>query len=139
MPIVQRDKAANEWQILKAQLEAEDEGALAPVGWGTSSSSSRPAAACPPGGLDAIPHDDSGGGSSLSVADADCIDMPTVPCTQGHREIVPEYELPFSAMVARPVGKAEIRTSPAAQQALQKEWDKLRKAVCWNENGVREC
>jgi len=41
-------------------------------------------------------------------------------------------------MVARPVGKAEIRTSPAAQQALQKEWDKLRKAGCWDEGGVRE-
>jgi len=132
MPIVQRDKAANEWQILRAQLEAEEEDQPLPAGWGTSSSSSRPAAACHSGGLENTPLDN-GGGSSLDTSELDGVEMPTAPQSQGHRDIVPECELPFSAMVARPVGKAEIRTSPAAQQALQKEWDKLRRAECWDE------
>ena len=40
--------------------------------------------------------------------------------------------------MARPVNKAEVRVTPAAQAALQKEWDKLRAAGCWDESGVRE-
>ena len=42
-----------------------------------------------------------------------------------HLPILPAHELPFSAFVARPVNKAEVRSTPATQQALQKEWDKL--------------
>ena len=64
--------------------------------------------------------------------------MPTMPCEGVRRTTVPDHDLPFSAVVARPVNKAEVRTTPAAQQALQKEWDKLRAAGCWNESGVRE-
>ena len=61
-----------------------------------------------------------------------------MPCESIHRPIIPEHELPFSAVVARPVNKTEVRSTPAAQLALQKEWDKLRAAGCWDEASVRE-
>ena len=64
--------------------------------------------------------------------------MPTMPCTNEHRPHIVDVELPFSAAVARPVGKAEIRSTPAAQEALLKEWTKLRQAGCWDESKVRE-
>src|SRR5665648_49383 len=47
----------------------------------------------------------------------------------------------YSAMVARPVGKKEIQETREAQDALQKEWDKLRKVGkngCWDEDRVME-
>jgi hypothetical protein len=59
-------------------------------------------------------------------------------CANVHRDRITEHDLPFSALVARPVNKAEVRVTPAAQVALQKEWDKLRAAGCWDESGVRE-
>jgi hypothetical protein len=46
--------------------------------------------------------------------------------------------IPYSAFVARPVSKKEIQSSAEAQKALQKEWDKLRTAGCWDESQVRE-
>ena len=46
--------------------------------------------------------------------------------------------MPFSALVARLVNKAEVRSTPAAQAALQKDSDKVRAARCWDESGVRE-
>jgi hypothetical protein len=61
-----------------------------------------------------------------------------MPCTNVHRPHVNERELPFSAAVARPVSKAEIRSTLAAQEALLKEWTKLRQAGCWDEAKVRE-
>jgi hypothetical protein len=64
--------------------------------------------------------------------------MPTVPCSHEHRPHVVEHELPFSALVARPVSKAEVKTNPKAQEALQKEWDRLRMAGCWDESKVVE-
>jgi hypothetical protein len=45
---------------------------------------------------------------------------------------------PFSALVARSVGMKEIATNKKALDAVLKEWDKLRKAGCWDESLVRE-
>ena len=104
------------------RLEAAEAAAQnAPPNASSSSSSSaaKPAALC------------------AGAADDD-VSMPTMPCEGVHRTLIPDHDLPFSAVVARPVNKAEVRTTPAAQQALQKEWDKLRAAGCWNESGVRE-
>ena len=42
------------------------------------------------------------------------------------------------ALVARPVGKAERLTSRGAQEALRREWDRLRASKCWDEDVVRE-
>ena len=86
-----------------------------------------------------------GGGSSSSIglpavasANETAPPMPTMPCTHEHRPHEAEHELPFSALVARPVSKAEIRSSSEAQAALKKEWDRLRAAGCWDESKVRE-
>ena len=62
--------------------------------------------------------------------------MPVRPYTPVHREKIPDCAPSYPACVARPVGKKEIRDTPAAQAALLKEWDKLRKAGCWDESRV---
>ena len=41
-------------------------------------------------------------------------------------------------MVARPVGKKEIEAQPKAQEAVQKEWQRLRDKRVWDESSVRE-
>ncbi len=43
-----------------------------------------------------------------------------------------------NAMVARPVGKSEIRAQPEARKACKAEWDRLRKIRTWEEDKVRE-
>ena len=63
-----------------------------------------------------------------------------VPAPTGdhpHQERLPEYPWPINACVARPVGKKEIQENPKAKAALQKEWDRLRQAGCWDETKVR--
>ena len=63
-----------------------------------------------------------------------------VPAPEGdqpHQERLPEYPWPVNACVARPVGKKEIQENPKAKAALQKEWDRLRQAGCWDETKVR--
>ena len=55
-----------------------------------------------------------------------------------HRTKIPDFVYPFNACVARPVNRREVAKTPAARAALQKEWDKLRKAGCWDESKVRE-
>ena len=45
---------------------------------------------------------------------------------------------PSAALVARPVHKPEVRQTPAAQAALQKEWQRLREIKCWDEARVEE-
>jgi len=64
--------------------------------------------------------------------------MPVVHHVDSHRVKSSCDILPFSACVARPVTKTEVARTPAAQAALQKEWDRLRAAGCWNESVVRE-
>ena len=70
--------------------------------------------------------------------DEDVPRMPVAPCTYEHRERVPLHELPYSALVARAVGKAEARGSPEAQAALLSEWARLRAAGVWDESKVCE-
>ena len=55
-----------------------------------------------------------------------------------HRDRRQAKELLFSACVARTVNKAEVRTNTKAQQALLKEWDKLRVANTWDVKRVQE-
>ena len=42
-----------------------------------------------------------------------------------------------SAMVARPVPKAEMKLKPAAEEAVAIEWTKLRNVDCWEETVPR--
>ena len=49
-----------------------------------------------------------------------------------HRQKIGPHNWPFNACVARPVGKAEIAANPAAQAALDKEWDRLRVKKVWD-------
>ena len=70
-------------------------------------------------------------------------DAPVFPrvktgANSSHRQKVPEFDFPFSALVARPVGKKEIASEPTAQAALDAEWTKLVKARVWDANAPRE-
>ena len=59
--------------------------------------------------------------------------MPTfVNKAKSHRPLIPDHQYPFNSFVARPVGKQEIAKTPAAQRALDIEWDKLFKAGVWS-------
>ena len=47
----------------------------------------------------------------------------------------------YSAVVARPVGKAELQSTPKAQEAMKHEWDRLndqKKRQVWDLSTVRE-
>jgi hypothetical protein len=63
-----------------------------------------------------------------------------------HRQKIPEHSLPFAACVARPVSKSEVATNPAAQKAMDVEFEKLRTKThpklkvpgCWDEKLVEE-
>ena len=63
-----------------------------------------------------------------------------------HRQKIPDLELPFPACVARAVNKTEIAAKPAAQAAMDLEFQKLRdkkhpglkKPGCWDESLVEE-
>ena len=85
--------------------------------------------------------------SPAVVDDPDVPSMPTCPATFVHRQKTPEIDHlhVYNACVARPVGKREIRDTPAAEAALQAEWSKLRQAPrgdgtfgAWDESKVRE-
>ena len=68
--------------------------------------------------------------------------MPVVPYSEDskHREKIkdPKDAEWFAACVARSVGKREILSNAAAKASLDKEWNKLRRQGCWNEDMVRE-
>ena len=49
------------------------------------------------------------------------------PAQQAHRPKHYPHPLLYNACVARPVKPAEVRMNTKAQEALQKEWDRLRK------------
>eukprot|EP00969_Alexandrium_andersonii_P182502 8063728-Alexandrium_andersonii.AAC.1 len=59
--------------------------------------------------------------------------MPCEARTQTHRQKLAPRSFPFNACVARPVGKAEMARTPAAQVAAKKEWDRLRDKYVWDE------
>ena len=59
--------------------------------------------------------------------------------TRRHRTKIQKQPLfPFPACVARPVNKAEIAKTPLAQEAMQKEWNRLTSKEVWDENHVQE-
>ena len=62
----------------------------------------------------------------------------SVSSVRAHRDKNAPRLLPFNALVARSVGKAEIRRSPEAQAALKKEWDKLVDQKVWDASSVCE-
>jgi hypothetical protein len=68
--------------------------------------------------------------------------MPVACSPAAHRDKIDDEEVinpfPFNAAVARPVSKRELGSNPAARAAAQTEWDKLRKAGCWDETMFRE-
>ena len=64
--------------------------------------------------------------------------MPCVLCPPAHRGKNVAEEPLFHACVARPVGKAEIKSTPAAQASFDKEWDRLVTIRVWDEDKVEE-
>ena len=57
--------------------------------------------------------------------------MPTVvPEERPHREKLRARELVFNLMVARPFGRQEVFSNPAAQAAMAKEWAALKQQKC---------
>ena len=64
------------------------------------------------------------------------VSIPAV--AQAHRQKEPAHPLWLEACVARPVNKREVEKTPAARAALEKEWQKLYAAGCWDEKDVRE-
>ena len=68
---------------------------------------------------------------------------PAMPCTfnekqQSHRDKLSPFSDLFECCVARTVTKKELKENKKAQQAVQKEWDKLRGLQTWDESRVRE-
>jgi hypothetical protein len=59
--------------------------------------------------------------------------MPVIKtnASQEHRQKISDQTFPLNVFVARPVGKKEISTTPAAKAALDKEWNKLVEAKVW--------
>ena len=79
-----------------------------------------------------------GGGSSSSSSSVAAPAMPTKSVKDSHRQKIGDSDPIFNACVARPVGKAEIAKTPAAQAALDKEWKRLVDLKTWDENRVEE-
>ena len=63
--------------------------------------------------------------------------MPTTNDPQEHRQKIDVGIFPFNAAVARTVTKKEVQSNPEALKAVIIEWEKLRKAGCWDESDVR--
>ena len=55
-----------------------------------------------------------------------------------HRAKIGFSACPDNLCVARPVGKAKIDRTPAAKASMQKEWDRLRSKLVWDEQNPRE-
>eukprot|EP00969_Alexandrium_andersonii_P313967 13870423-Alexandrium_andersonii.AAC.1 len=54
------------------------------------------------------------------------------------RQKLAPRSFPHNACAARPVGKAEIARTPAAQEAARKEWGRLRGKYVWGEANPHE-
>ena len=74
-------------------------------------------------------------------------DVPRLPCgpahVQSHRPKHDGKGVLYNACVARPVRPAEVKTNEKAQEAMQKEWDRLRSVTrpdgtkgVWDEDKV---
>ena len=74
------------------------------------------------------------------IRDENEIFLPTMPTTREkfeHRDKMPKWPV-YAACVARSVTKDEVRRTPRAQEALGKEWTRLRDIKTWDETIVRE-
>ena len=58
--------------------------------------------------------------------------------TTRHREKIGRKIVPFSACVARPVGRKDMTANPKASAAMQAEWAKLIKKGMWSFATVRD-
>ena len=70
-------------------------------------------------------------------------DIPRMPVhtdntTDGHNHRGLYQSLPRFACEARPTHNKEIAANPAAQAAMQKEWQRLRDKSVWDESEPRE-
>ena len=80
-------------------------------------------------------------GCSLRSDPRTMLNCPSMPCQQDTNERRPKLEtrtLPYNVCVARSVNKAELARVPAAQKAMQVEWDRLRSKQVWDQSVVRE-
>ncbi len=64
--------------------------------------------------------------------------MPRVPRRDAHRAKIPEHPFPISDLVARPVGKKELQSNPAAKAAMDKEWQRLTDQKVWDMDSLSE-
>ena len=70
--------------------------------------------------------------------------VPTMPTlnimvNEKHRTLIPDVDMSiWNPCVARTVTKKEAAVTPAAQAAMDKEWNKLEKQVAWDKTQVRE-
>ena len=79
-------------------------------------------------------------GTSCSSASTAIFRLPidTYDDPIAHREQIGLSLYPDNLCVARPVGKAAIDKTPAAKEAMRKEWDRLRSKYVWDEDHPRE-
>ncbi len=61
-----------------------------------------------------------------------------VKVIDNHRVKVAPRRFPFNALVARPVGKKEIKSNPRDKAAMDKEWNRLKEKNVWNIEVVRD-
>ena len=75
---------------------------------------------------------------SSSAGKNPCLPRRTSGDPPGHRDKLGTSPYPDNLCVARPVGKADIEKTPAAKEAMKKEWDRLRSRYVWDEDHPRE-
>ena len=75
---------------------------------------------------------------SSSTGKNPCLPRRTSGDPPGHRDKLGTSPYPDNLCVARPVGKADIEKTPAAKEAMKKEWDRLRSRYVWDEDHPRE-
>ena len=84
----------------------------------------------------------SDGAAAAAVADLANGLIPRMPVEprgeEEHRENIPVFDISFSACVARSLDKKEIMSTKGAQEALLKEWAKLRSAGVRDESAAEE-
>ena len=78
----------------------------------------------------------------VSEDEGDTEQVPAMPCARKakvHRKRVKKDNIfPWDAAVARPVSRKEISQQPKAQEAQQKEWNRLRQRGVWDESKILE-
>ena len=55
-----------------------------------------------------------------------------------HRKRIMDVQYPFNVAMARLVGRKEIAATREAQEAEQKEWNRLRERKVWDESDIRD-